>query len=82
MVSLDTEMAEAKASVPVVKKNRTPEVCTALHIVKGALVKVFNTPLTTAVVFNNKTCGTPQIGLRFPEHLIEAFARKGRGRIE
>jgi alanyl-tRNA synthetase len=52
-----TEMAEAKASVPVVKKNRTPEVCTALHIVKGALVKVFNTPLTTAVVFNNKTCG-------------------------
>ncbi len=52
-------MAEAKASVPVVKKNRTPEVCTALHIVKGALVKVFNTPLTTAVVFNNKTCGTP-----------------------
>jgi hypothetical protein len=53
-------MAEAKAaSGPVVKKNRTPEVCTALHIVKGALVKVFNTPLTTAVVFNNKTCGTP-----------------------
>jgi alanyl-tRNA synthetase len=51
-------MAEAKAaSGPVVKKNRTPEVCTALHIVKGALVKVFNTPLTTAVVFNNKTCG-------------------------
>lgn len=77
-------MAEAKASGPVVKKNRTPEVCTALHIVKGALVKVFNTPLTTAVVFNNKTCGTPppQIGLRFPEHLIEAFARKGHGRIE
>jgi alanyl-tRNA synthetase len=52
-------MAEAKAapSGPVVKKNRTPEVCTALHIVKGALVKVFNTPLTTAVVFNNKTNG-------------------------
>jgi hypothetical protein len=63
-------MAEAKASVPVVKKNRTPEVCTALHIVKGALVKVFNTPLTTAVVFNNKTCGTPPNRPRLPEHLI------------
>jgi len=39
------------------KKSRTPQVCTALHIVKGALVKVLNTPLTTGVVFNSKTCG-------------------------
>ncbi len=50
-------MSEQKAAVAPSKKNRTAAVCTALHVVKGAIVKVFGTPVTTAVTFNSKTVG-------------------------
>eukprot|EP01089_Gocevia_fonbrunei_P021700 TRINITY_DN851_c0_g1_i1.p1 TRINITY_DN851_c0_g1~~TRINITY_DN851_c0_g1_i1.p1 ORF type:complete len:265 (-),score=57.57 TRINITY_DN851_c0_g1_i1:30-824(-) len=35
------------------RKKRTDEVCTALHVVKGAIVTVLKTPLTTSVRFDS-----------------------------
>jgi Ser-tRNA(Ala) deacylase AlaX len=38
-------------------KLRSAEVDTALHVIKGAAVKVLHTPLTTSVEFRSKTQG-------------------------
>lgn len=54
---MEKDAGKTPATTAPSKKNRTPEVCTALHVVKGAAVKVLGTNLTTAVLFNNKSSG-------------------------
>ncbi len=56
---------QQKAAVAPSKKNRTAAVCTALHVVKGAIVKVFGAPVTTAVTFNSKTVGKKHFSAQF-----------------
>jgi alanyl-tRNA synthetase len=76
------EMATQRGPQRPEKKNRTPEVCTALHVLKGAIVTVFNTPLTTAVTFNSKTAGRLAVQYEGPTpsdeqvKQVEALANK------
>lgn len=50
------ERREVEQAQPL-QKHRTPQVATALHILKGAVVKVLHTPLTTSVKYEGKTRG-------------------------
>jgi alanyl-tRNA synthetase len=67
---LDVEQQQHK------QKNRTPQVATALHILKGAIVKVLHTPLTTAVRYDGKTRGRLAVEYTHEQPPTEADVKK------
>eukprot|EP01102_Stenamoeba_stenopodia_P007532 TRINITY_DN2109_c0_g1_i1.p1 TRINITY_DN2109_c0_g1~~TRINITY_DN2109_c0_g1_i1.p1 ORF type:complete len:321 (-),score=91.24 TRINITY_DN2109_c0_g1_i1:84-977(-) len=61
----DASKPAAEKKVPTVVKD--PRVDTALHIIKGAIVKVLNTPLTASVQFTSVNKGRIVIEYSAPE---------------